>query len=772
MNKKYSYIVVFWLFILFISTCDNSWGINFEGSKWISINKTQFAANQWICFRKSFDLNTKESSAAKLYIAVDSKYWLWVNGNLAVFEGELKRGPNPNDTYYDPVDITPYLKKGKNTIAILVWYWGRDGFCHKSSGVPGLLALLVSGKKKIGSDETWKVKIHPAYGESAPPYPNGRLPEFNIHFDARQDIPGWEKPGYDDTAWDNAQVSGIYPCAPWNLLQERPFPNWYDSGIIDYVSVKKEQSGDSLIIKGELPHNISVTPFLKVKAPAGLLIDIRSDNYKGGSEYNVRAEYVTKEGEQEFEAFNYVNGHYILYTLPEGVELLSAGYRETRFPTEHTGKFECNDEFYNKLWIKALNTMNINMRDAIQDPDRERSQWWGDAVIVLGEILYSCDSNGYKLIDKAIRNLVDWQRIDGVLHSPVPGIYEKELPAQMLASIGKYGFWRYYLYSGDTTLINYVYPHVKKYLSLWSLNEKGLVNHRTGDWDWYDWGNNLDVAVLENSWYGMALESAANMASLLGYDEDAKSYRQTLETIKQAVNRYLWNGHEYQSPDYNGNTDDRANGLAVLAGFADDEKWSSIRHFLNGYANAGPYMEKYILESYFVQNDAEEGLKRMKNRYRNMVEHPFTTLWEDWQIGGAGGGSINHGWAGGPLILLSQYVAGVTPVKAGWKTFIIKPQLGNLQWVKCTVPAGDKTIGVELNKTENSFSMQVQTTLDAVYTIAVPKIAGASYLEIENKKYTFDQLNGMKKDIRFVQMDADYVYFETGRQNIEISIGK
>ena len=38
--------------------------------------------------------------------------------------------------------------------------------------------------------------------------------------------------------------------------------------------------------------------------------------------------------------------------------------------------------------------MNLNMRDAIQDPDRERSQWWGDAVIVSGEIFYACDLNG------------------------------------------------------------------------------------------------------------------------------------------------------------------------------------------------------------------------------------------------------------------------------------------------------------------------------------------------------------------------------------------
>lgn len=51
-------------------------------------------------------------------IAADSKYWLWINGRLVVFEGGLKRGPSPYDTYYDPVEIAPYLQNGENTIAV------------------------------------------------------------------------------------------------------------------------------------------------------------------------------------------------------------------------------------------------------------------------------------------------------------------------------------------------------------------------------------------------------------------------------------------------------------------------------------------------------------------------------------------------------------------------------------------------------------------------------------------------------------------------------
>jgi hypothetical protein len=89
-------------------------------------------ANQWLCFRKSFNLS-QLPQIAMANIAVDSKYWLWLNGELVVFEGGLKRGPTPVDTYFDEVDLKPYCKKGGNTIAILVWYWGRNGYCHKST---------------------------------------------------------------------------------------------------------------------------------------------------------------------------------------------------------------------------------------------------------------------------------------------------------------------------------------------------------------------------------------------------------------------------------------------------------------------------------------------------------------------------------------------------------------------------------------------------------------------------------------------------------------
>lgn len=105
-------------------------------AKWIWAPSS--STNQWVAFRRSLTLGAAPTKAVTR-IAADSKYWLWVNGTLVVFEGGLKRGPNRTDTYYDEIDLAPYLRSGGNTVALLVWYFGKQGFSHNSSGKGGLL---------------------------------------------------------------------------------------------------------------------------------------------------------------------------------------------------------------------------------------------------------------------------------------------------------------------------------------------------------------------------------------------------------------------------------------------------------------------------------------------------------------------------------------------------------------------------------------------------------------------------------------------------------
>ena len=682
--------------------------------------------NSWFCFRKQFDLPTAPQEPILCQVAVDAKYWLWVNGRLAVYEGQLKRGPTPHDTYYDSdIDIAPYLTEGANTLAVLVWHFGKDGFSHKNSGKAGLLFEMEATTGVVVSDATWKAIPHPAYGDTGEPHPNYRLPESNIRFDARRDIGPWTAADYDDSGWPQAIELAPAGAAPWNRLVPRPIPLWKDYGLRAYENADSfPTTATSQVLQARLPYNAQVSPYLKIEAPAGLTIDIRSDNYVVTNEPTVRMEYVTREGVQEFETLGWLNGHEILYRIPPDVRILDLGYRETGYDCAFSGRFECDDPFLNTLWEKSLRTLYLNMRDTYMDcPDRERAQWWGDEIIELGQAFYALSLESHHLARKGILELVHWQKEDGALFSPIPaGNWDKELPTQMLASVGWFGFWTYYLHSGDRDTLVQAYPGVRRYLDLWNLDDEGLVEPREGGWLWGDWGEHKDMPILFNAWYYLALKGQRQMALLAREQRDLPAIEKKMATMRDSFVRTFWTGSEFRSADHTGPTDDRANAMAVLAGLARPSMYPSVRQVLMDQRHASPYMEKYVLEALYVMGYADDALTRMQERFGAMVESPLTTLGELWGSGEHSyGGSANHAWSGGALTLLCQYAAGLAPEDPGYEVFRIEPQMGRLQRINMVTPTVRGPIHVTLKKDHTGFSMELDTPAGAIPIIGIPR---------------------------------------------------
>ncbi len=709
-----------------------------EPAVWISPARTEI--NQWTRYQKTFTLEALPATAEAM-IAVDSKYWLWLNGELVVREGGLKRGPAPADTYFDRVDLAPHLKKGENTLAILVWHFGQSGFSHQDSGKSGLWFSLTLGQQSLVSNGTWKLSSHPAIATSPDTPPNRRLSESSLSFDARRDEASWTEPGFAGTGWSTPQVFGEPPSAPWGKLVERPIPQWKDYGLKDYIDPPALPTvGTGSDIRVKLPYNAQVTPWLKIEAKAGLEIDIRTDNFNGGSQPNIHAKYITRDGIQEFETLGWMNGHEVRYTVPAGVKVLGLKYRETGYPADFQGSFQSSDPDLDLLWKKSARTLYITMRDNYMDcPDRERAQWWGDAVNELGEVFYALDTRGSLLTKKAIYELVDWQRKDGTLYSPVPagipadgkgnfreGTWNTELPVQMLASVGKYGFWTYYFHSGDAETIRHAYPAVKRYLELWQFDADGLIVHRKGDWDWSDWGKNIDVRAIDSAWYYLCMEAAIDMAKLTGHPADIPEWQKRRERIAKNFNRVLWQGSEYRSPGYQGDTDDRANGLAVVAGLATPQQYPALIEILTKHRNASPYMEKYVLEALYLLNASDVAMTRMKERYREQIDSPLTTLWEGWGLGdkGFGGGTYNHAWSGGPLTCLSQYATGVAPTKPGYEAYAVLPQMGSLKQIKAVVSTVKGDILLALENTADTFTVDITSPLGTTAELGLPKRSG------------------------------------------------
>lgn len=200
-------------------------------------------------FRKELELGD-EPIEGSLNISADTRYKLYINGIL------VSVGPCKGDRqvwYFDTVDISPYLKKGKNIIAVSVLRYPVNPALGNHSlfrtFTPGLYvqgwisekigenaaaseqnAISENGKKhEVTADETWKCRknnniqfLHEEEGFSP----------LMVHENAIGDasFAGWKMTGYDDSDWENARSYVIFEMppavSPGNLFS-RPIPSMY-----------------------------------------------------------------------------------------------------------------------------------------------------------------------------------------------------------------------------------------------------------------------------------------------------------------------------------------------------------------------------------------------------------------------------------------------------------------------------------------------------------------------------------------------------------------
>lgn len=449
----------------------------------------EHAANTWMCFVKDVFCDHKPQKAA-IKIAVDSKYWLYINGKMVVVEGGLKRALPLGFTYVDELDLSGHFREGKNRIAILVCYFGKSGFSHLSCSCGGLFFEAKMDETRVLSDDRWKVKKNLAY-IAAPEDdigPNFRLSESDIYYDASLELGEWYNCDYPVDQWDNADVLSMEEKKEFGTLVKRGIPqfsrkemkNFVNSDSIRGLYVEKDTT-----LEMKLPYNMQFTPCLVLDAPAGKQITIRAENYytNAPGENGIKSVYITKEGFQEYEALGWLNGERIQFEIPAGVTVINLRYRETAYHTEQIGQFHCDDAFLNRLWEKCYRTLHITMRDSFMDcPDRERAQWWGDVNIEMQMLLYCMDESANALYEKGVDSLARWYEATGTMLTVVPpGKMQFELPFQNLAGI--YGFFIYYQHTGNADFIRKVYPMASHYVLDYEIGENGLVVHRKGSWD-------------------------------------------------------------------------------------------------------------------------------------------------------------------------------------------------------------------------------------------------------------------------------------------------
>ena len=166
---------------------------------------------QWIgganLLRKEITLSSKVVRA-RAYVTALGYYELRINGE--------KIGRNDLDpawtTYpvrvlYSTYDITSHLRAGKNALGAMIgggWALLGAGDVPAPYKQPALLLQvnieLADGKTvQVASDNSWKVTQGPIVSDSVW---DGEV------YDARRELPGWDSPGFDDSAWSACRNSG------------------------------------------------------------------------------------------------------------------------------------------------------------------------------------------------------------------------------------------------------------------------------------------------------------------------------------------------------------------------------------------------------------------------------------------------------------------------------------------------------------------------------------------------------------------------------------
>ncbi len=348
--------------------------------------------------RRSFNLDFVPRDA-QISICCPGFYALYINGKEITKGAIAPYISNPDDyCYYDTYDIAPLLNIGENVIGIIlgngmfnplggsVWDFDKAEWIGAPPVAIDFSAQSGDRKMEFCADEQFRVHPSPIVFDDL------RMGE---HYDANLELDGWNEPGFDDSAWDNAKRAET-PRGELKLCEAEPVKVQYE---MRPVLIKK-QTGGYLYDFGK---NTAGVCCLKIKADKGQKISLwHGETLKDGEfdnsstifdrpntqfykEYSQKDVYIAKGVGEEVHIpkFTY---HGFRYVLVQGItegqateDLLT--YLVMNSDLKHIGGFECSDSVSNTLFDMVKRSDLANFYYFPTDcPHREKNGWTGDAA--------------------------------------------------------------------------------------------------------------------------------------------------------------------------------------------------------------------------------------------------------------------------------------------------------------------------------------------------------------------------------------------------------
>jgi alpha-L-rhamnosidase len=491
-------------------------------------------------FRRTFTLEDSARNA-EIIICGLGFYKLYVNG-VNITKGELAPYiSNPDDVlYYDRYDITRYLSKGKNVIAVLLgngmlnglggYVWDFDKTLFRSSPKVALQAnIKLAGGESVAviSDESFQVSESPVYFDDL---------RCGERYDANQEQPGWNTADFDDSAWRPAQKA-ICPKGEKVLCMANPV---IVSREIKPVSVARKD--DHYIY--DFGVNLAGFCRLQIQGRKDQKIEYIHGEYLEDGDLYVRnlqfirpeymhlppylqkIEYTCRgEGAETYvPSFTY---HGFRYVSISGIteeqatpDLLTCLVLHSDL--REMGSFSCSDDTLNRLQQMTRNATLSNFIYFPTDcPHREKNGWTGDASLSAEHTLLNLNPEAsYK---EWLRNIRRAQNDAGALPGIVPtggwGFDWGNGPAWDNVLINLPYFT--YVYRNDKEILRENATAIFRYVHYLTtrIDENGLIAFGLGDWCSPDHPDHKAPLVLTDSITSLDIfTKAAFIFDVLGMD--------------------------------------------------------------------------------------------------------------------------------------------------------------------------------------------------------------------------------------------------------------